>query len=108
MPRTAIRHTISPWSRASARGRSIRSHHAKVAVDAVRGLKPKTPKDLGTQQWDPRLDAGQDVLSLAGRAPRRTATGQDWRWWQDYGGGRHSQSLTPGSVQKGLSISDEQ
>jgi hypothetical protein len=60
---------------------------AKIALDAVREFKPKTSQDLAMTTWAPR-------------PARRTATGQDWRWWQDYGAGR----LTP----EGLALSDEQ
>ena len=72
---------------ASAQGRSIKTHQAEVALDAVRGLNPKS------------LKAAKEP------APRaRNPNGQDWRWWQDYGGGRYSQP----SVQKELSLSDDQ
>jgi len=82
---------------ASAQGKSIRAYQAEVSIDAVRGLKPKAQKRAP-------LGVGQDVMSLAGPASRQTANGQDWRWFQDYGGGKYSQP----SVQKELSLSDDQ
>jgi hypothetical protein len=63
----------------AAQSKSIKAFQAEVA----RGAKLKAPK-------------------LA--APRQTANGQDWRWFQDYGGGKYSEP----SVQKELSLSDEQ
>jgi hypothetical protein len=71
------------------RSRSIMARRAEVAVAVLRGAKPEIAKE--------------SEMSLAGRAPRRTATGQGWRWWQDYGGGRHLQP----SVLQELSRSGE-
>jgi len=73
------------------RARSIKVHRAKVALDAVREARPRTQRDLAMTTWAPRP------------ARRRTATGHDWRWWQDYGRWRHFQP----SVQKELALSDE-
>jgi hypothetical protein len=76
--------TAGANSAASAQSKHIKAFQAEVAMDAVRGAKPKAPK-------------------LAA-PPRQTANGQDWRWFQDYGGAKLSQP----SVQKELSLSDDQ
>lgn len=69
---------------ASAQGKSVKVFRAEIAMDAVRGAKSST---LGAEKQAAPLGA-QDVMSLTGPAPRRTPTGEDWRWFQDYGGGR--------------------
>ena len=56
---------------ASAQGRSIKAYQAEVSIDAVRGLKPKS------------LKAAKEPAT-----PARNPNWQDWRWWQDYGGGK--------------------
>ena len=95
--------SAAPGFSASAQGKSIKVYHAVVAMDAVRGPKRNTPDSLDTEKQATPKGVAQDAMSLAGPVPRRTTTGQDWRWWQDYGGGRHSQP----SVQKELSLSDD-
>jgi hypothetical protein len=101
MTRTALRDALSALASvthvsgaacgaAVAQSKAIKVHRAEVAVDAVRGPKPMTPMSRGV---------ARDVMSLAGPATRRTATGHDWRWWQDYGAGRYAQA----SVQTELS-----
>ena len=74
-------------SPASAKGHALKAYQAEVALDAVRGAKPKS------------LKAAKELTT-----PARNPNGQDWRWFQDYGGGRFSQP----SVQKELSLSDVQ
>ena len=71
-------------SPASAKGHALKAYQAEVALDAVRGATLKAAKELTT--------------------PARNPNGQNWRWFQDYGGGRFSQP----SVQKELSLSDAQ
>ena len=58
-------------SPAAARARSIEAYQAEVALDAVRGLEPKSLKAAKEQP-----------------PPSRNPNGQDWRWFQDYGGGK--------------------
>ena len=70
---------------ASAQGQSVRAYRAEVALDAVRGPKPKAAKRFGTRKEAAPLGVAQDVMSLAGPAPASTPNGQNWRWWQDYG-----------------------
>jgi hypothetical protein len=82
---------------ASAQAKSVKSYQAEVAIDAVRGPKPKGAKRLGAQNQAAPLGVAQDVMSLTRPTPASTPNGQNWRWWQDYGGG----SLTSGSMQNG-------
>jgi len=64
----------------------VRAYRAVVAVGAVLGPLPKAAKELGTRPTP--LGMTQDVVPLAGSAPQRAPTGEDWRWFQDYGGGK--------------------
>ncbi|HSD92302.1 MAG TPA: hypothetical protein VLB11_04680 [Methyloceanibacter sp.] len=111
MTRTMLRDALSalaavtlasaaPGAAASAQGQSVRAYRAEVAIDAVRGPKPKAAKRLGAQTQAAPLGVAQDVMSLTGPAPASTPNGQNWRWWQDYGGG----SLTAGSTQNGAAF----
>ena len=68
-------------------------YHAEVAVDAV--LRSKTPRAAP--------GAVRNVVSLAASSAQQAANGRNWRWWQDYGGGRQSRP----SVLTELSILDE-
>jgi hypothetical protein len=61
---------------------AIKVHRAEIAIDAL--LKPQAPRV---------------VMLEAVPSPQQTANGQNWRWWQDYGAGRHRQI----SVQNQLS-----
>ena len=54
--------------------------------------------------WAIGMRVGSQGLAAQRPTQRNTTTHYQVRWWQDYGAGR----LTPGSVQKGLSLSDEQ
>ena len=58
--------------------RALKVRRAKVALDAVRELRTRTRRDFAM------------TTPVTGPAPRRTASGHDWRWWQDYGRGRQS------------------
>ena len=72
---------------ATAQGQSIKAYRAEVAMDAVRGAKAQT------------------TMTAKQPSTPSNANSQNWRWFQDYGGGsRFSQP----SVQKGLSLSDDQ
>jgi hypothetical protein len=51
---------------------AVKVHRAEIAMDAV--LKPQ---------------ASQAVMLEAVPSPQQAANGQNWRWWQDYGAGRH-------------------
>jgi hypothetical protein len=54
--------------------KAIKVHRAEIAMDAV--LKPQ---------------ALRVVMLEVAPSPQQTANGQNWRWWQDYGAGRHRQ-----------------
>jgi hypothetical protein len=98
MTRTMLRDVLSalaaatlvsavPGGAALAQGKSLKTFHAEVAMDAVRGAKAKT------------------AMTAKQPSSPSNANSQNWRWFQDYGGGsRFSQP----SVQKGLSLSDDQ
>jgi hypothetical protein len=62
--------------------KAIKVHRAEIAMDAV--LKPQ---------------ALRVVTSEVAPSPQQAANGQNWRWWQDYGAGRHRRT----SVQNELS-----
>jgi hypothetical protein len=68
--------------------KAIKVHRAELAMDAV-----LTPKALSAAQ-----STAQHVPEAA-LSPQQTANGENWRWWQDYGAGRHRQI----SVQSELS-----
>jgi hypothetical protein len=63
---------------AAVRRKAIKVHRAEVAMDAV--LTPQAPRV---------------VMVEAAPSPQQAANGQNWRWWQDYGAGRHSPKLSP-------------
>jgi hypothetical protein len=71
-----------------------RTYQAEIALDAV--LRSKAPR---AAPGDVR-----NVVSLAASSAQQAANGRNWRWWQDYGGGRHSRPSVPTE----LSIPDEQ
>jgi hypothetical protein len=52
--------------------KAIKVHRAEIAMDAV--LKPQAPRV---------------VMSEVAASPQQAANGQNRRWWQDYGAGRH-------------------
>jgi hypothetical protein len=89
--------TLASAATASAEGQSQKTYRAEVAMDAVRGPRPKAAQTLGAQTEGAPSNVGRNVMSLTGSAPANTLNGQNWRWWQDYGGG----SLTAGSMQNG-------
>ena len=79
--------SAAPGGPATAQGQSIKAYRAEVAMDAVRGAKAQT------------------TMTAKQPSTPSHANSQNWRWFQDYGGGsRFSQP----SVQKGLSLSDDQ
>jgi hypothetical protein len=54
--------------------KAIKVHRAEIAMDVV--LKSRAPRV---------------VMLEAAPSPQQAANGQNWRWWQDYGAGRHRQ-----------------
>jgi hypothetical protein len=51
---------------------AVKVHRAEIAMDAV--LKPQAPRA---------------VMLEAAPSPQQAANGENRRWWQDYGVGRH-------------------
>jgi hypothetical protein len=72
--------------------RTSRIYQAEIAVDAV----------LRSKALRAAPGAERNVVSLAASSAQQAANGRNWRWWQDYGGGRHSRP----SVLTELSFSD--
>jgi hypothetical protein len=67
--------------------RNAGTYRAVVAMNAVLRLESKTAHELGAKEHRDLLGKAQDVMPLLGEA-RGGPNGEDFRWWQDYGGGR--------------------
>lgn len=84
MIRTAIRNTLSALAAAALSLTPI--------GETAAGDQQQTPKLHPSQlQWAPTIPAREvkprSPSGLATQQPSQQTTTQDWRWWQDYGGG---------------------